>query len=75
MKSFYKKYPKRTITSAIDYDQKWYLFLAVENPKEIDYDCPIFAVNKQNGEVRSYSPMDELEKYTNAVRRRSIKLK
>ena len=69
-----KTYPKRQITQAIDYDSKWFLFLAVENPDRVDFDSPYYAVDKQTGAVRSYSPVDDLEKFTDAVYTRQIKL-
>lgn len=74
MNSLKKKYPKRQVTQAIDYDKTWFLFLAVEDPNKIDYDSPYYAVHKQTGKVCSYNPVDELEKFTDAIDNRQIEL-
>lgn len=64
------KYPKKKVTQIIDYDSKWFLLLAVENPNKVDFDSPYFAVNKQSGAIRSYSPIDDLDKFTEAIQNR-----
>lgn len=62
-----RKHPSRTITMSLDYDRDWYLFMAVEDPNSIDYDSPWYAVNKSTGSVRSFNPIDQLEKFTEAL--------
>lgn len=69
-----KKYPKKTVTMAIDYDSKWFLFLVVDDPNKMDEDSPFYAVNKKTGAIRSYSPIDDLDNYTEAVQNRVIEL-
>lgn len=65
-------YPTRQITQALDYDSKWFLFMAVENPNAIDYDSPWYAVNKHTGAVRTFNPIDQLEKFIDAMHNRRV---
>lgn len=67
-----KKYPQKKITMAIDYDSKWFIFMAVDDENSIDLDSPFYAVNKRTGDIRTYSPVDDLDNYTNAVQNRMI---
>lgn len=69
-----KKYPQKKITMAIDYDSKWFIFMVVEDENSIDLDSPFYAVNKHTGDIRTYSPVDDLEKYTEAVYNHRINL-
>ena len=68
-----QKYPKRKATQIIDYDNSWYLVAAVEG-NSVDFDSPYFAVNKHTGIIRTYSPIDDLEKFTEAIQERAINL-
>ena len=67
-----QKYPKRRIVNAMDYNTSWWLFEAVEG-NGIDYDCPLFAVNKRTGTVRAYS-MNDMDAFTDAYLNRRIKI-
>lgn len=66
------KYPSRQVMQAIDYDDSWYLLMAVEDPESIDYDSPWYAVNKRTGDVRTFNPIDQLEKFTDALYNRRV---
>lgn len=68
-----QRYPKRKATQIIDYDDHWWLIAAPEG-NAVDFDSPYFAVNKKTGIVRTYSPMDDLEKFTEAIQERAINL-
>lgn len=65
-------HPERTIIKAIDYSDKWFIFSAVENVDEIDYNDPFYAVNKYTGSVRAYSPMADLANFIDALNNRSL---
>lgn len=66
-----KKYPKRTIQSGYDYDNNWWLFEATEG-NEINYDSPYYVVNKKTGDVKTFSPIPELDKFSYALENRRI---
>lgn len=58
-----RKYPKRKVTGAIDYDSYWWILEAPEGDKP-DMDSPFYAVSKQTGEVKSYSPVADIDKFS-----------
>lgn len=64
------KYPNKKVTQVIDYDSNWFLLLAVDNFNKVDFDSPYFAINKYTGAIRSYSPIDDLDKFTEAIQNR-----
>lgn len=70
----HKKYPKRTAVQIIDYSSKRFLVAAVENTETTDLDSPYFAVDKQTGEIRTYSPVDDLERFTAAIQTRATNI-
>lgn len=67
-----RKYPNRRIMNAMDYDRTWWLFEAVESDT-VDYNCPLVAVNKNNGEVRTYA-LEDIGTFMDAYMNRSIKI-
>ncbi len=69
-----KKFPNRTVIRAIDYDIDWYVLTAVEDVNCIDYNSPFFAVNKNTGLVLPFSPLSDLEKYTEAAQNHVLPL-
>lgn len=73
VKKIKEKYPKRRPTQVIDYDDHWFL-VAAPSGNDTDFDSPYFAVNKRVGIVRTYSPLDDLEKFTEAIQERSTNL-
>lgn len=72
--AFNKKYSKLTVTECIDYDKDHYVFVAVENPNEVDYGDPYYGVNKRNGEVSYFAP-DDIEEWLDACEERSVSWK
>lgn len=68
-----RKYPQRRPTQFIDYDNDWFLIAAVEG-NSMDFDSPYFAINKQSGVIKTYSPIDDLEKFTDAIQNRAVNL-
>lgn len=69
-----KKYPSLTVLSGIDYDTNYYVFEAVEDTTKTDYNLPFYAVDKKNGKVYSFSPMDDLDKFDEAYEKRRLKV-
>lgn len=65
-----KKYPAREVVQIIDYDSDWWIVAAVENKNKMDFDSPYYAVDKDTMEIRSYSPIDDLENFTDAIQNR-----
>lgn len=61
-----KIHNKLTVTSCKDYDSNYYIFTALEDPNEIDYNCPMYAVNKRTGKVTYFTPMEDLDKFLDA---------
>lgn len=57
--------PKRTITEGFEL-RNHYVFCAVENPNEVDYNDPYFAVHKQTGEITNYVPSMDMVNFVNA---------
>lgn len=60
-----KKHPELTITECVELPNHW-LFTAVENPNETDYNDPFYAIEKRSGKVCSYSPFDDIDNFNNA---------
>ena len=56
-----KKYPKLQITKAVDYDDEHYVIEAVEDLEKTDYNSPYYGVDKNTGEVTSFSPGADLD--------------
>ena len=61
--------PKLIITDIVDLDQTSYVFTAVENPKQADYGDPFYKIDKITGKISPYSPINDLDRYTNAKQR------
>ena len=74
IKALDKKWPGLTVVDAIDYDEKYYVLTAVENPKEVDYNDPYYAVDKKTGDVYSFDPTSDLPKFARASYEKKLKL-
>ena len=72
IKALNKEVPDHTVTDAIDYDKKLYVFAAVVDPSQKDYNCPYYSVNKITGEVMNFNPMFDLPKFTMAAYKRKL---
>ena len=70
--NFKRKYPSQQVTAIIDYDSHWWIVEAPENG-ELDYNLPYYGVNKQNGAIKTFTPMEDIEKFTNALRNRTTR--
>lgn len=60
-----KKFPKLVITECVELPSHW-LFTALEDPNDIDYNDPFYAVRKSDGVISSYSPFDDIENFNRA---------
>ncbi len=66
------KFPELTVTGGCDYDEFYYVFEAVKDVNKTDYNCPYYAVSKNNGRVYSFTPMEDLDKFFDAMDERPL---
>lgn len=69
-----KKHPSLTVKSGVDYNDSYYVFEAVENPNEIDYNSPYYAVHKRTGVVSSFYPLENIDEFINAYKNRRLQI-
>ena len=69
-----KKHPNLTIATCALYDKETYLFEAVENKEDVDYNDPFYLVNRKTRTIRKFSPFENLQKYLKAIRQNTIRL-
>ncbi len=69
-----RKLPDLTVTSGCDYDEEFFVFEAVKDVNKTDYNCPYYAVSKQVGEVYGFTPMEDLDKFFDAMDTRSLQI-
>lgn len=65
-----KQKSNSTATAVIDYDDDLFVVEVVDNGSlsgETDYNCPYVAVSKTTGNVVGFTPMEDLEKFFEAV--------
>ena len=67
-----KKHPDLDVKSGYDYNNQYYLFLAMEHGVEEDYNDPYYVVNKNDGSVSYYSPAGDYDAFFNATENREI---
>lgn len=72
--SFMKKHPGLTVTEAAEYDDKYFLFVAVEDPDRIDYGDPFYLIDRKTGEIKNFSPIDDLDKFEEALDERDLSI-
>lgn len=65
--AFKRKFPRLTITNIVDLDDTSYVVTALLDPNKEDDNDPFFRVNKRTAKITNYSPMEDLEKYSNAL--------
>lgn len=70
-----KAYPHLTVETCALYDKETYLFEAVESKSDVDYADPFYLVNRNNRTIRQISPLENLQKFTTAMRDNKIRLK
>lgn len=69
---FTKNHPDRTITRAAVYDNRLFVFEALEDPRAPDYNNPYFAIDANTGEEVTFSPLLDLMKFHSAFRDHQI---
>lgn len=60
-----KAHPERTIVECRELSGHW-LFTALEDPNEPDYNDPFYAIGKKDGKIYSYSPFDDIDNFNDA---------
>ena len=63
--ALHKALPELTIVECKELKNHW-VFTAVKDTNEVDYNDPFYAVDKQNGDVTSYFPFADIKNYKNA---------
>lgn len=71
-KRFNSQYKNLKIMEIVDLDKSNYVFTAVEKPSDIDYGDPFYKINKINGSISLYSPINDLDNWYEASYKRSI---
>lgn len=65
--AFKRRFPKLTITQVVDLDDTSYVVTALRDPNKEDDNDPFYLVNKRTAKIRNYSPMEDIEKYSDAL--------
>lgn len=69
---FKKIYPKLTITLIVNYSVGYFIIEAVEDPSHnTSYDS-LYAVNKKNGRITSFTPAENPDAWVDAVEKRTL---
>ena len=71
-KAFNKQYPKRQIMSAADLDNKNFVVVAQEDPRDSDFADPIFLINKLTGEASQIQDISNMRNISEAFKMRKI---
>lgn len=70
----YNTFPDKRIELSLDYDDNAFLFSVVsKNNNEPDYNSPWWLVRKDTGEVLSFTPFEDLDKFYYAIDHKVIK--
>ena len=70
--SFKKKHKDLVVTGMCDYNSQFYLITAVKDPNDVDFNYPYYAIRKTDGVECSFSPMDNLDDFLEAMAEREI---
>lgn len=60
------------ITTILDYDDTYLIIEAVKNTTTVDYNDPLYAINKDTGKITNFSPAFDFDKYFDALENRVI---
>lgn len=69
---FKRERPKLTVIRAAVYNKDLYIFEAVENPDEPDYNSPYYLMDNKTGEIAWFTPTIDLEAFHKAFRENLI---
>lgn len=64
-----KTFPDVSVKGIYDYSSEWYMVMATDKD-DVDYNCPYYLVGKTNNRVCSFSPLTDLNKFTNALEKK-----
>ena len=71
---FNQSYKDLTVTKAADFDNRHFLFCAVEDPNKTYYNDPFYLVNKKNGAINRFLPSENMNGFMNAITKKEIDL-
>lgn len=66
-----KKFPNLNVFSVLDYDDNNYAFSGSEG-KEIGPESQNYLVNKRTGVIKYFLPMEDIDKFSDAIDNRAI---
>lgn len=69
---FKSSYANLTVTTIIDYDNKYLVVEAVEDINKKDYNDPLYAIEKRTGKVTHFSPAFDFDKFFEATEKRLL---
>lgn len=64
---FKKAYPKLVPTECCLYDNKYYIFTAPEEVGKVDFNDPYYAVNRATRRLSRFTPVEDLDKWLDAL--------
>lgn len=70
--TFKSSHVNLTVTTIIDYDNKYLVVEAVENINKKDYNDPLYAIEKRTGKVTHFSPAFDFDKFFEATEKRLL---
>lgn len=70
--SFRTSHNNLTITTVIDYDNKYLVVEALEDTDKKDYNDPLYAIEKRTGKVTHFSPAFDFDKFFEATEKRLL---
>ena len=70
--TFKSSHVNLTVTTIIDYDNKYLVVEAVEDINKKDYNDPLYAIEKKTGIVTHFSPAFDFDKFFEATENRLL---
>lgn len=64
---FQKKFPGKVIKKAAEFDNNNFIFIALDKGHDSEVSDPNYLVNKKNGSIRQFNPLEDLDKFMAAV--------
>lgn len=59
-KIFRREHPDRKVFSMCDYNKKYYVITASNENGSIDFNGSEYAIDKKNGEISVYNPLEDI---------------
>lgn len=70
--TFKRRFPKLVVTRCVDYNERYFVIEAVENPNVPNYNSPYYGIDKISGKITSFIPTLDLDAFFEAVENRTI---